>query len=212
MKLRSILSTLIITSLCAFLIITAQQHRQSLNPSKNSKISPGVISVDEFNFSEYKDNGLNKKFTVRGKTLRPGSKKISIFNIGPAKTVEVRDVEVTFYANNIPVASIRSKKAVFDMPFEAGRKDKDKAAKVLTSRIDFFGDITILTKDRRTLTCRNLTLDSRRDRLFARGDCVLGYEGKTVRADTVDSDVYLKDFSCKNDKMKRLKAIGKILS
>ncbi|MFA4980962.1 MAG: hypothetical protein WC592_00635 [Candidatus Omnitrophota bacterium] len=190
--------------------LAAINFNHKINNSENSKPSSQILKFEEINFTKYANNGRDKEFTIHGKTLNPAAKKISLFAIGPVKTAEIRDVEVIFYEKNVRVSSMRSKKAVIDVPYGHGVKDAEVAA-LAAGRIDLSGNVMIMTENRRALVCDNLRWDSAKSRLFARGNCILGYDGRSVKADMVDTDVNLKDFELGNDRLKRLRAFTRIL-
>lgn len=178
-----------------------------IKPISNSKISPKDPSFQDFNFTQYTDNGALKRFTVQGRKIFPESKEIGILTLrtGAQKAVRLSDVRVTFYENNLPVSFIEAKKAVLDTA-----PDKNNIPGSLMSEIDLFGDISVVTEDRRTLSCNSLLLDSEKNRMSAGGNCAMRYEGKTVKADYINSDIKLRDFSYWNDTKKRFKSLAKI--
>ena len=182
--------------------------------TEHGKRSLGGISnklnfgVEDFVFTEYKDmsDGTEeKKFTIQGKRLGIESKKLGFFRVALAKAICIKDAEVTFYENNMPVSTLWAEEAVSDIPFDA-----DGISAALTRRIDFSGGIILMTEDKRTLTCDKLRWDKEEDCLFASGNCVLGYEGRRVRADLIKTDPTLRIFDISKDTRKRLTKIPEL--
>lgn len=196
----------LIAALCGLLSYLYISHSKSANiPGPGISVS-NKIYLENVSFTEYVDNGSNKKFTINGKGLGVTAKRLGIFLIAPAKVLQMTDVEVVFYTQNTPGSVLRAKRAIFDTPLD-GKNDMIKA---LSRPVEFAGDISVLTEERRTLTCNTLMWDSAEGRFSASGRCVLTYEGKIVKGDSGETDVLLKDFSFKTDSKKRLKALGRI--
>ena len=191
---------------CSLLLYLYISHQKSTNIPKAEKHASNGYSLDNINFTEYTDRGINKKFTINGKAMGVAPKRFGIFLIGPFKVLQITDPEVIFYNKNAQASVLRAKKAVFDTPFN-NENDKDNMIRALSRRVEFTGGISVITEERRTLTCDTLVWDSSKGRFSASGRCVLTYEGKIVKGDLGETDVLLKDFSFKNESRNRLKAL-----
>ena len=156
------------------------------------------------------NNNIHKIYTIQGKKINPESKKFGFLQFAPIKENCIRDIKLTFYENDVPASIIMAKRAVSDIPFDKDLSLDKNLAERLFQKIDFSGDIALITEDKRTLTCKSLRWDSKQERIFASGDCILRYEGKFVKADLIDTDVNLRGSSFRNDKEKRLKKLVKI--
>jgi len=177
---------------------------QKIIPS--ARHAANSVSVEDFAFTEYADSGATKRFTIEGKRLGPEARRLNRFlKTGVADTLKLRDVRVTFYNNNSPASFINSKTAELD-----SRYNKENAIDSLTGRVSLEGDVSVETRSHKTLSCNKMLLDNAKRRLIASGNCVLRYEGKFEKADYIDSDVLLQDFTCRKDKEKRLRALAKI--
>ena len=173
---------------------------------KFKKMISGVF-LDDFTFTQSIKGDTEKKLVIEAKKLRPQSKRMGLFSINAVKVMELSDVKVTLYENNLPVSSINSKKAVLNF----NRDDKENFAAALTGGMEFSGDITIVTNDKRVLQCDRLKADKNFARLLASGNCVLGRAGEVIQADRIDSDIGLRNFSFSNDRNKILKGLTEIL-
>ena len=164
-------------------------------------------SFEDFNFTQYTEGGKQKKFTIEGKKIFTESKDMGILTLktGAAKIVRINDVRITFYEDNLPVSFISAKKAVLN---QISGKDDNVGA--MMSKIDLYGNINVMTGGRRTLACNNLSVDNKNNIMSAGGNCTIRYEGNIVKADYIDTDVRLKDFSFRNDTNKRFKSLAKI--
>jgi hypothetical protein len=209
LKLRTshIISVCILTAaLCGLLSYLYISHSKSANIPRQGRSASDKFYLESVSFTEYTDSGSNKKFTINGKGLGLANKRFGIFLIASAKVLRMADAEVVFYTKNTPDSVLRAKRAMFDAPLDG----KNDIVKALSRPVEFSGDISVLTEDRRTLTCDRLIWDSAKGRFFANGRCVLTYEGNVVKGDSGQTDVLLKDFNFKTDSKKRLKALGRI--
>lgn len=164
------------------------------------------FGFNDFTFTEYERKGSDeKKFTISGKKLGLESKRFWTFKVALAKEIALKDVEMAFYEGNMLISSLFSENAISDIPF-----DEKTMAGMMANHIEFSGGIVLMTTDKRTLTCDRLSWD-KAGRLLAQGNCVLAYDGKRLRADTIDTDVKLRDFNASKDKKKRLRGITELL-
>lgn len=174
---------------------------------KFKKMVSGVF-LDDFIFTQSIKGDREKKLVIEAKKLRPQSKRVGLFSINAVKVMELSGVTVTLYENNLPVSSISSKKAVLNF----NNDDKENFAAALTGGMDFSGDITIVTNDRRVLQCDKLKMDKNFIRFLARGNCSLSRDGEIIQADRIDSDIKLRNFSFSNYKNMVTKGLVGILT
>lgn len=179
-----------------------KQHNSPLRWFKGAKLDLGDFSVTEYVKT---NNGVEKKFTIQGKKLGMENKKLGFISVPLPKIVCIKDIEVAFYENNLPVSYIWAESAVSGIPF-----DFDNMSVALPKQLDFSGDITLVTEDKRILTCDKLRWDKENGRLLARGNCHLKYESERIKADLIKTDVTLKDFTVSKDKNKRIKKIAEV--
>lgn len=206
MKNRGILPILLIIVFCGIAICTISNSCKTSAAKNNKPVSANNAAFEDFNFSEYSDNGASKKFTIQGKRLGLGAGRIGVFRVSAIEVTEISDAFLTIYENGEPVSRIMAKKAILS----ASPLGKASLASIVT-RIEFSGKVDVVTSDKKTLVCRNATWDKARNRLYARGDCILRSSGGLVRADYIDSDLKLCEFSSRNDKLKRLRALGRAI-
>ena len=140
--------------------------------------------ISGFEFTEYAKGGRKfsikaEKFFLKNKLVKPFG-----FRIATGKTAELKGVDVVFYREGKPVSSIYSKAAVMDM------RKKD---------ILFEGKPALVTEDKRTLSARTITWNNFERRISAKGNCILGADGKRYLARSIDSDIELKDFAFKGE-------------
>ena len=76
-------------------------------------------------------------------------------------------------------------------------------------KIDFSGDCRVVTNDHRAMACDRLKWFENTGRLLGIGGCELNYDGKTVMADTITTDLSLKNYSISNNKNRRLKSLAR---
>lgn len=190
----------VVLTLAGFLALQAVYKPAT---SKKNIISPSnTASFNDFDFTEYIQGGLGKKYTIQGKRLGAGNRKFGLFRIAAARITEIKDARVIFYDNNTPVSTIMAKSAVVDLP--VGRINSGASS---IGRIDFDGDVSIVTADRRTLDCDNLRWNKSNNRVSANGNCVLRGSEEPLRADSIESDIKLRNFVARNDNGNRLKAL-----
>lgn len=193
----------------AGLVLLTPQFPHKSTTYKKDKISPQIsssASFGDFDFTEYTQNGLGKKYTIQGKRFGAGMRRFGIFCVAAARTTEIKDAKVIFFDNNAPVSTIMAERAVMDIPAITAGSGPSSCGSM-----DFYGDVSIVTADRRTLDCDRLRWDKTNDRILASGKCVLRRGGEAVRSDSVDSDVRLANFVARNYKDRRLKAFGRRL-
>jgi hypothetical protein len=199
-----VISTIIVLVYCARNLLGSTRAKA---PSESRITPPNIVSLEEFSFTEYADNGATKKFTIEGKKLSEAGREFGVFKLGPAKVMKLKNIIVTFYEGGMPVSRLYAKKGILEP-----MRDKRDLRKSLTSAIDFSGYISVITEEKRTLTCDELRWDNIQNRIFARGNCILRYEGKMARADLMDTDPGLKNFKCSKDRKKNIRIFKKILS
>lgn len=172
----------------------------------------GEHCLEEFDFTKYinNNNSVERKFTIRGKRMGLASKKVGVLRIAPAKETHIKDVSLVFYEDDMPVSSIIAEQATSSIPFDSKLKVKKDLPLILAGRLEFSGGIVLITEDRRTLVCDRLEWNNNRGTIFASGDCILRYGDNTVSADSIRTDVKLRDFSVSKDSKKRLKKIMEI--
>jgi hypothetical protein len=204
MKTQTILSIVLIPAIC--ISIAAVKYIPKIE-IENATISPGGLNVGEFSYEEYLNAG-EKKFTIEGRRIHTAGKGFSVLRVNAVQTIELKDVRVTFYEKNTPLSIMCAKKAVLNT---IPAKEKN-ILKAFTSRIDFRDSVSVMTKERRTLTCERLIWDNKQNRFSAKEGCELSYDGRSVKADIIDSDIELKRFNFKNEKNKRLKAFLRTLT
>ncbi|NQT96056.1 MAG: hypothetical protein HQ572_06350 [Candidatus Omnitrophica bacterium] len=155
-------------------------------------------SFKDFDFTKTViiDKAAQRKFKIEGKRMGLKNKQLGFFQIAVYKELCISNVKLTFYENDIPVSILTAERATLDIP--AG----GKKVSILGSNLNFSGNIFLVTNDKRTLVCDRLRWNSNDEKLYADGNCRLGYEGKRLRSDAIDSDVNLTDFTYSNDNNK----------
>ena len=201
---RNSLSVILVIVFCCVAIYALQRSHKTISPKKTQPSFSKSASLEDFDFTEYSDGGANKKITIKGKRFGAANKRLGAFQVSVMRVTEIRDAAITFYENGSPVSNVIAKKAFLEAPAD----QKDPIAS-LTRRIDLSGGVDVVTTDKRTLVCDSARWDHDNNRISARGNCVLRFAGKMLKADRVDSDVKLLDFAYKNDKLKRLRALGR---
>ncbi len=201
-----------ISILVPVLILFLSHAFYKQSPSQKSESNPeyasSSVSVEDFSFTKYIDNGMSRRFTVEGKRLGPAGRRMGRFLMtGSADTIQLKDVMVTFYDGSEPAVFISSKIASLGASGES-----KNVVDSLTKRIYLEDGVSVMTRGHRTLDCRKAVLDSDKSEIFASGSCVLRYEGKSVRADFINTDAALKNFDCRDDKRKRLNAVTKMFT
>ena len=150
---------------------------ETKHQKRQSSMFRSTYSVEDFSLTAYADN--QKSFTIQGKKLCAKNRKVGIFRVALGKVAEINDVQVIFYENNEPVSHLIS---------------SDGAMDLLTKDVDFYGNIALITEDKRTLTCDSLKWDNEGEFLLAKGNCILRVEGKTARGSLIKTDVGLRNF------------------
>ena len=178
---------LVFFCICVFIVNKPMDlSTQEVKPHKSLQGISGGASLDlrDFTFTEYTktDNGGEKSFVVSGKKLQTANPKIGIFRIGIGKVIELEKPEITFYEDNLPISIAGSKTGVVN------------SLNTLNKGIIFYGNVTLITEDKRTLTCNKLEWNNGRKYLLAEGNCILKAEGETIKADIIKSDIVLNDF------------------
>lgn len=193
---------LICIPICAVLGL----YPHSIIPDKSPVIAPRTTaSVGDFSFTEYTKSGLEKRFTIEGRRLREESGKISRFRTAAIKRLAIQDAKAAIYDNNTPISYIRSEKAVLD-----SYPDKKNLIDSLTRTLEFSGNVIVTAANGRRLTCGRLKWDNMANRIRASGDCGV-WDGKGfLKADIVEADSGLKNYSLNTDKKKRLNAFMKL--
>jgi len=209
MKIRKILPVVLISTLgCAGLVLLTLQALQKPATYPKDKIGSSIAAsaaFSDFDFTQY-TSPTQKKFSIKGKRMGLGNKSVGRFIFSPAKTTEINQAQAEFYENGHTVAHILGKTAFIDAPF-----NRETELATFINRIVFAGGADVITEDRRTLVCNSLEWDSQHGRIRASGNCVLRYGNEMIRADFIDSDIMLKDFTFRNDSNKRLKALSRAL-
>lgn len=206
---KSIGNKVILLAVLIFLSTALFYHFTSNNPTavqiQIAQKSEGP-SFENFSFTSYAkiENGMQKNFTISGKKVGLETKKFGWLSFAPVKVVQIKDARVAFYKNNILVSFATSKKAVLDMPLK-----EDMSLSALMNKVEFYGNVTMTTPDHRSLTCDRLNWGSSEGRLFASGNCIINYGKKSVKADSVNLDTRLKNFSFKDDNKKRLRLFAR---
>ncbi|MDD3905684.1 MAG: hypothetical protein PHS46_04020 [Candidatus Omnitrophica bacterium] len=203
MKMRNPFPIIVIIASCVIFLYLAINFFKTPSPKNIKSTATNKVAFEDFDFSEYADNGASKKFTIQGKRLGPGARQLGVFQVA-AKVIKITDALLTIYENGVPVCRVMAKKAVLSTLSEG----KSPIGLIIT-RIDFLGKVDVVTMDKKTLVCQKLTWDKARNRLYASGDCVLRSLDGIIRADYIDSDIKLREFNSKNDKLKRLRALGR---
>lgn len=192
-KNKIVLISLFALGAAAVFLFLAFSHSGAIHkhePSVNISGS-GSHRLENFSFTEYikTHNSVQKKFTIEGKKMGMESKRFGFLQIAPAKIIGIKDAKLTFYENDTPISIVTAKKAVSAMPFNV------KTSIALAKRIDFFGKVALITEDKRSLACDELKWDNEKNCLVASGNCILRYEGKVMRADSIRTDVKLRRFT-----------------
>lgn len=190
-----------------FIIITLSVSIISLpkESQKNEKRTCSNIFMDDFSITKYGKDGARKLITLSGKRLAPGPKKLGPFYVSALKEFVISDVRVEFYDTGKITATIVSGKAIFDngpLGFAGGRD----RGNVFPGRIKFIESPCLMTEGRRALSSEVLWWDGMTGAVRAEDGCVLSYELGRLKADRIDSDVYLKNFTYNERKipLKRL--------
>ncbi|MFA5142973.1 MAG: hypothetical protein WC522_02230 [Candidatus Omnitrophota bacterium] len=194
----------LIIALCCISIYALHKFYISAISKHSRAISSKAAALEEFDLSEYSAGGAYKKLTIQGKKLGIAAKKLGIFRLAPAKVTEIQDVSITFYEKGAVISQITAKKAFLNASVE----DENPMASIV-KEMDFSGKVDVVTGDRRTLVCSRLKWDNGLNRIFASGNCVLRFDNNVIRADQIDSDLKLRDFNSKNDRLKRLRALSR---
>ena len=141
--------------------------------------------IEGLRFTEH--NKKNKVFSIKADRFYLRNKSVRPFNFRVAlgKSAELENVEVTFYKGTKPVSYLNSKSAIMDI------RKKD---------IIFEGRPSLVTEDRNTLTAKKFVWNNFKNRLDAKGACVLGKEGRRYFGDVVNTDIELKDFTIVEEK------------
>lgn len=198
MKISRSTSLLAVILLCCAAICASQNYTSIIKPLINPSSQPGkTVFIEDFSFTEYLLNGTQKKFTIEGQKLTAEHRRIGIFEIALAREMRLKDVEVTFYENDLPVSHLIAERATIAAPF---RKKKQDIASALAGLIRFSGGVGLITADRRTLTCDALILDNRSGTIRASGGCAVGSAEGLLKSDSVASDVALRTYNIGNDR------------
>ncbi len=158
------------------------------------------MGFEDFDYTVYQNQGTQKKLTLKGKRMVMANKKLGVFEISVLKILNLKDVEVTFYQDNKPVSTVRAEKALVEIPRNTNTNNMSLSA---LQKIDFLEGGVVITGDKRILAADRLELDSKDNLLFAQGNCVLRYDGRSVRAHKITTDVALRDFSVEEGKSGR---------
>lgn len=162
------------------------QEAQKPKAAPQSLFSGTKLDLEDFSLTEYtQDNGsVRKSFTISGKKLQTVNPKLGIFRIAIGKAIELKEPQITFYKNEQPIAGINSKTGSMNP---------------LNKSINFFGDVNLITQDKKALTCEQLKWDNQGNYLLAEGNCVLiSEQAQAVWADQLKTDVELKEYQIVN--------------
>lgn len=174
--------------------------QEKLKPDRPSQgvFSGAKLDLEDFTFTEYAqtDKGTKKTFELCGKKLQTKSPKIGIFRVAIGKVVELENPRINFYKDDLLISIASSKTG---------------AMNYLNKGIKFYGNVGLITKDTRTLSCNQLEWNNEQKYLLAEGDCVLKSEGRTVKAEAIKTDVELSNFNANGEKNRLLKTVTKIL-
>jgi hypothetical protein len=201
-----VILAVIAVSIAVLLLI--RKHSDVVFDDKSPKAPAYSIlppSIRDFDITEYAANGIDKKYTVRGRRFGVEPKQAVFISSPLSKEAAIRDVEVVFYDSNKPVSRIIAKRAVLSVPEGKGQ------SAIMPGEVEFMGDVTVITEDHRILTCDGLKWDNIGGRIRCEGRCELMAEGKTIRGDTVSSDVALKNYKVERDRTKRFKELKRML-
>ncbi|MBL7131353.1 MAG: LPS export ABC transporter periplasmic protein LptC [Candidatus Omnitrophica bacterium] len=168
-------------------------------PKSFSGLFSGVnLDLEDFTFTEYTqtDNGIEKNFVLCGKKLQTKNPKIGIFRIAIGKIIELESPMISFYKDNLLVSTITSKTGTMNP---------------LNKALNFYGNVGLITKDKKTLTCSKLKWYKEKKYLLAEGDSILKAEGKTIRAEKIKTDIELKNFNVVSKNRRLLKTLTQIL-
>ena len=161
-----------------------------------NNLSSNSVCIEDFKFSFPVGNNSDRVMEISGKRLMPVSKNIGMFRTDAIKILRLTDAESVLYINEVPLTRIHSKSATL----EPRDPIKGKGMDALTGTISFSGGVTVFTQDRNSLTCRKLELDQINGKIRAEGGCVMFCGGKRVKADMIDTDILLRDYSVRKGK------------
>lgn len=196
------LIALIIVFFCLGIINRAKDSpiQETLKPDKPSKgvFSGARLDLEDFSFTEFTqtDKGMEKTFELCGKKLQTKSPKIGIFRIAIGKVVELENPMVKFYKNDLLISIASSKTGAMNF---------------LNKGINFYGNVALITEEKRTLSCDKLKWNNEEKYLLAEGDCILKSDGRTVKAEVIKTDIELNNFNANSKKSRLLKTVTKIL-
>lgn len=203
-KYFSIPAACLAIGLITLLVYAASLHKKSKNAERRPYTN---ISVDGFSITKYSKDGANKLLTLSGKRLEPGPKKLGPFYVSALRELVIKDAKMEFYDDGRITATIVSGKAILmSRSFDpAGKQD---LGDILPERVKFLDRPCLVTEDRRALASEVLWWDDATGAVRAEDGCVLTYELGRLRADRIDSDIYLKNFSCDERKIPLKRLIG----
>jgi len=179
-------------------VIETQENSQSLQKQSpfEWKLNIQDVSIGDFSFSKHiaSDESVGRKFSLEGKKILPKNKDLGLFQLGIVKELQIRDPKLTYYENNKPIATLTAEKATTDIPF--GKKN----VAILGGSLEFSGNVYLITDDKRILVSDKITWNDDEEKFHASGNCIASYEGKRLRADSINTDIKLTDFTYSNER------------
>lgn len=209
---KTLISTLIIPTIVLAIVFfyigivnrpkdlpTQEQKEEKPRKSPQGIFSGVELDLEDFTFTEYTktDNGVQKGFELYGKKLQTKNPKIGIFRVAIGKEMELEKPRITFYKDSLSVSTASSNTGIIN-PLNKG--------------ISFFGNVGLITEEKRTLTCNKLKWNNKQRYLLAEGNCILKAEGRTIESETIKTDVELKDFDVVSKNRGLLKTVTKLVT
>jgi hypothetical protein len=173
-------------------------EQKEAKPPKSSRgmFSGTNVDLEDFSFTEYirTDSGVKKGFELSGKRFQTKNPRIGFFRIGIGRIVELEKPKITFYKNNLPVSTAEA----------------DTGAINSLKGITFYGSVTLMTEEKKILTCDKLKWNNEEKYLLAEGDTVINNKGELIKAEVIKTDVELKECSINSRDRKWSSSINRL--
>lgn len=181
---------------CLYHVFFDKGSKYPSHKAKRDIISGLSVGISDFDFTEYTktDNGVQKSFKLCGKKLQTKNPKIGIFRIAIGKIMELEKPRITFYKDNLPVSTASSNTGVINS---------------LNKGITFFGNVGLITEEKRTLACNKLKWYNEQRYLLAEGNCILKSQNEVIKAEIIKTDIELKNFDVVSKNRGLLKTVTK---
>ena len=201
---------LIIIAIGFFLCVTIRivtKIKHSSEPPKEHKTYTRNTLATNFDIFLYNKNNkaIRGKLSVSGRWLGWQSSKVLFFKTPLLKKLAIREITLKFYNNDETTNTFISVLKADNATIHSTSSLEDVLASIDSSKIDFAGNISLETHDKRLLQCDNLSISTfniKNDEpipILAKGNCVLKYNQHIVTGNIIKTDITLQSWKMESD-------------